>query len=282
MIRNTVKRARPRGAAHGATNRGWAGGLLFLGLTLAIIIAPGPAALACTQDLDCDDGVACNGAESCDVPAGTCQPGVAVDCSLLADPCNDAACVEPGSTCAVTPKVDGFRCDDGYRCTSEDACQSGVCVGGGGGDSDGDGYCDSEEVQVGCDPEDVAQIPAQPNLYSGGSSANPGEILLTFRAPGNGAVGLASDSTCTTTGECNVATNFCASGRIADPCASDSDCNQAAGTCRIVVTYGSISDLLLSGATLKIPRRKAIDIQQTFDPLVNADPLTARCRTTSR
>ena len=37
------------------------------------------------------------------------------------------------------------ECDDGVTCTLIDSCQAGVCVPGGGGDSDGDGICDAED-----------------------------------------------------------------------------------------------------------------------------------------
>ncbi len=36
-------------------------------------------------------------------------------------------------------------CDDGVACSIADTCQAGVCVPGGGGDTDGDGVCDADD-----------------------------------------------------------------------------------------------------------------------------------------
>lgn len=41
--------------------------------------------------------------------------------------------------------VSDAECDDGVACALVDTCQSGVCVPGGGGDTDGDGVCDAED-----------------------------------------------------------------------------------------------------------------------------------------
>ena len=36
--------------------------------------------LGCSSDADCDDGLFCNGAETCDTGTGECLPGTPVDC----------------------------------------------------------------------------------------------------------------------------------------------------------------------------------------------------------
>ncbi len=41
--------------------------------------------------------------------------------------------------------VSDAECDDGVACTLIDTCQLGVCVPGGGGDTDGDGLCNAED-----------------------------------------------------------------------------------------------------------------------------------------
>jgi hypothetical protein len=91
-------------------------------------------------DADCDDGIACNGVETCDLWGG-CQPGKPVVCTNK--PCHQ--CVEPsgeckkvdlppgdphmmcGDVCVNTQNNDKFcgscyPCDEGYK------CQSGACV----------------------------------------------------------------------------------------------------------------------------------------------------------
>ncbi len=41
--------------------------------------------------------------------------------------------------------VNDAECDDGITCTLIDTCQLGVCVPGGGGDTDGDGVCTADD-----------------------------------------------------------------------------------------------------------------------------------------
>ena len=173
-----------------------------------------PPCVSCTANADCDDGLTCTGAESCNTISGMCQAGTPVDCSGLADQCNTAACEEPG-TCVVTPRIDGYGCNDGNLCTMTDVCQSGVCVGSNGGDADGDGYCDAQEQQAGCNPNDGAEIPPQPNVYSGNRRARGGEILLTFNTPGDRRISPGTDPSCSLSGVCSNLNHFCTRGRSA-------------------------------------------------------------------
>ncbi len=55
--------------------------------------------LACTGPADCDDGVACNGEETCGT-TGLCENGTPVDCL------ETETCLEPGGTCVTTVLVD--------------------------------------------------------------------------------------------------------------------------------------------------------------------------------
>jgi len=41
--------------------------------------------------------------------------------------------------------VSDAECDDGVTCSVADTCLAGVCVPGGGGDTDGDGICDADD-----------------------------------------------------------------------------------------------------------------------------------------
>ncbi|MFH1530640.1 MAG: hypothetical protein ABIK09_07890 [Pseudomonadota bacterium] len=70
--------------------------------------------------LDCDDGDACDGLETCE-PAAGCVPGVPLSCDD-GDPCDGVETCAPVSGC-----VDGtpLGCDDGNPCT-DDSCVSGV------------------------------------------------------------------------------------------------------------------------------------------------------------
>jgi hypothetical protein len=79
-----------------------------------------------TGDALCDDGMACNGTESCAGASG-CQPGTALGCddgnACTSDDCDDLA------GCTHIAVADGNACDDGDACTQTDACQGGACTG---------------------------------------------------------------------------------------------------------------------------------------------------------
>ena len=82
-------------------------------------MGPNPCQSECSSDPDCDDGVFCNGAETCN-PQGQCVAGT--------DPCGEPAapyCDEDGDACreCMTPQ----HCDDDNECTSDD-CAAFVCV----------------------------------------------------------------------------------------------------------------------------------------------------------
>jgi hypothetical protein len=53
---------------------------------------------------------------------------------LIAGPATAGACTSDA------------ECDDGDTCSLIDVCLAGVCVSGGGGDTDGDGRCEAEDV----------------------------------------------------------------------------------------------------------------------------------------
>jgi len=91
----------------------------------------------CEADSDCDDGLFCNGVETCD-PATGCQSGEppACDDSLgcTVDTCDPAA-AEGNGACVSTP--DDAACSNGIVCDGAEACDpenpgsdANGCVGG--------------------------------------------------------------------------------------------------------------------------------------------------------
>jgi hypothetical protein len=80
---------------------------------------------ACKVDSDCADTDPCT-INTCTGPCGTCQ--VAPLPCFDGDPCTDDACLA-GVGCSFTPGT-GAACDDGDKCTGNDTCFVGACVGG--------------------------------------------------------------------------------------------------------------------------------------------------------
>jgi subtilisin family serine protease len=83
----------------------------------------------CIVNADCDDGLSCNGAETC--VGGTCQAGTAVNCNDGVA-CTTDACNEPGGTCSNTPNnaacSDGLACNGTETCSATLGCQAGTAV----------------------------------------------------------------------------------------------------------------------------------------------------------
>jgi hypothetical protein len=73
--------------------------------------------LACIDNLDCDDGLFCNGPETCDT--GVCSPGIP---PVLDDgvSCTDDSCDEGADTIVNTPNVG--LCDNGLFCDGAETC----------------------------------------------------------------------------------------------------------------------------------------------------------------
>jgi len=70
------------------------------------------------DDSKCDDGLWCNGAETCD-PTKGCQPGTAPDCSDGID-CTIDSCNEDADECEHS--ADDSKCDDGLWCNGAETC----------------------------------------------------------------------------------------------------------------------------------------------------------------
>jgi cysteine-rich repeat protein len=199
---------------------------------------------------------ACSSPDTCD-GAGACAPNHApanTPCASDGNDCSMDLCDGAGA-CTHPLRPDGSACDDGNICTQADACLNGVCGGNNSGaDTDGDGYCDLFENQQGCDPTDAAEIPPQAPTY-GGWGASRGNVLVTYAAPTGSKIDTATDPSCATAGVCGppplgFVTGFCQTGRIADACNADADCDLPADTCRMVVNYADIPDLTLEYAFL--------------------------------
>ena len=85
-----------------------------------------PAGTGCSTNPDCDDGNACNGAETC--VALTCQAGTPLVCND-GNPCTTDTCNQ-ASGCVATPVANGTSCSDGDACDGVELCQAGACAPG--------------------------------------------------------------------------------------------------------------------------------------------------------
>jgi len=95
----------------------------------------------CTMSSQCDDGLACNGLETCNLATSECEFGTEVVCG---GQCETGVCLEPSGTCQ--PVANGTICSAAPdSCSLDDTCQAGACVDGGSGDVDLDGICAADD-----------------------------------------------------------------------------------------------------------------------------------------
>jgi cysteine-rich repeat protein len=142
-----------------------------------------PACVTCLVDAECDDGLFCTGAETCDVNGQCASAGdPCTGGSQCNDTCNDTAddCVSP----------DGTGCDDADECTATDVCTAGVC---GGGTTCGDGteqptcgeVCDDGNTNSndGCSATCQFEFVCTPAPLAGCRTAEPtkSSILVKFK-----------------------------------------------------------------------------------------------------
>ncbi|MBY0277447.1 right-handed parallel beta-helix repeat-containing protein [Candidatus Binatia bacterium] len=122
-------------------------------VTFAPFLTAVPDCASCAVDADCDDGLFCNGAETCDQVIDQCLPGTPPTCDLgSADPqCNVATCDQLFG-CVAIPVADGTACDLGTTCSVSETCASGTCIAPTGAqDADGDGICNADDGCPNCD-----------------------------------------------------------------------------------------------------------------------------------
>ena len=74
-------------------------------------------AAGCTANPECDDGLFCNGVETCN--AGTCQAGAAPNCADSVA-CTTDTCNEGTDSCDHTPN--NAACSDGLFCNGSETC----------------------------------------------------------------------------------------------------------------------------------------------------------------
>lgn len=111
-----------------------------------------------SQDTLCDDGLFCNGVETCDGELG-CMPGTPVVCDD-GIACTVDACDEDQDACSFQP--DDLTCDNGLFCDGQEVCEPGVGCADGDAVAVDDGvdcttdFCDEDNDVVVHQPSDAA------------------------------------------------------------------------------------------------------------------------------
>jgi len=225
-----------------------------------------PVEAECTTDPECDDGLYCNGTETCN--AGTCEAGTPVDCADGVA-CTVDSCNETTDSCESTPSDalcdDGLFCDGAETCDAVLGCQAGTPVDC----TDGvDCTVDScNETTDSCD-----QVPDD-GFCADGVFCNGSEVcdpVLGCQAGGDPCPGLFCDETADTCVECFDAgdcddglycngAETCAGGTCqagADPCPGQS-CDEEGDTCIAAPTaqleWGTVS---VAGTAVTVPLAK--------------------------
>ena len=234
-----------------------------------------------TNNTNCDDGLFCNGAETCDA---------LLDCQGGSDPCPGQICDEIGDVC--TDCQTDPDCDDGLFCNGAETCVAGTCLAGTAVNC-GDGVgCTDDSCNEGTDScDNIANDANCDNgLYCDGSETcnavadcQPGSAVDC-----NDGVGCTDDSCNESTDSCDNVPNdgSCDNGLYCDGaeschatldcqagtavscndgvgCTVDS-CNEATDSCDNVANDGNCNDgLFCNGVETCDP---ALDCQTGSDP----------------
>jgi len=193
-------------------------------------ICLGGCASSCSVNVDCDDGLFCNGAETCNTSTGECIPGTPPFCDdgLF---CNGVeTCDETSKGCVSgTPPV----CDDGNACNGVETCDSVGCVPGTPPVCDDGNACNGVEicdVSVGCIAgTNVDCLTAGPSPCGAEKVCEPSTGLCVD-------VGTGEDGECTLGESCDSCPNDCtvfSAGAVCGngSCEEGEDCNSCSLDC---------------------------------------------------
>ncbi len=179
----------------------------------------------------CDDGLTCNGADTCHL--GECSVHVGVSCpGADGDADCSESCSDSGSPGCTNPDPNGSACDDGIFCNGADTCSNGTCshhAGSPCAGPDNDANCTescSEELKT-CTAADPDNAPCNDGLFCNGADACSNGSCSVH--PGNPCDGPDGDADCSET--CSEQAKACSAN---DPNGSACDdavfCN-GADTC---------------------------------------------------
>ncbi len=206
----------------------------------------------------CDDGLFCNGTDSCS--GGTCSVHVGDPCLTgpeCANVCNEGAgncnvvsgtaCADDGNVC-TDDQCDGTgtcghpansaSCDDGLYCTGVDSCSGGVC------NHTGDPCLGGPECDNVCD--DVAD---NCNAAIGTGCTDDGNVCTDDQCDGAGTCGHPANSASCDDGLYCTGVDSCSGGvcnHTGDPCLGgpecDNVCDDVADNCNAAIGTGCTDD----------------------------------------
>ena len=191
----------------------------------------------CTDNADCDDGDACNGAETCS--SGNCVDGTAPDCddnnACTADDC-DAA-----SGCTHT-NLSGTACDDGDWCTTGETCGGGSCGSGTAVVCDDNNVCTSNA----CDPATGCVYTNTTDACDDLDPCTTGDTCGNGACAGGAAPACDDGNPCTADSCDSAVTGGCVNTDLADGTVCPGDANLCtndfcvAGQCNTPVDPGTV------------------------------------------
>ncbi|MFQ5461828.1 MAG: M6 family metalloprotease domain-containing protein, partial [Phycisphaerae bacterium] len=166
-----------------------------------------------TNDALCDNGLFCDGVETCQAGVG-CAAGVAPDCNdaiaCTADSCNEA-------TDSCDHATDDALCDNGLFCDGAESCQVGVgCVNGTAPDCNDAIACTADACN---EATDACDHVANDALCDNGLFCDGAESCQVGVGCVNGTAPDCNDAIACTSDACNEATDAC------DHVADDAQCD---------------------------------------------------------
>jgi endonuclease/exonuclease/phosphatase family metal-dependent hydrolase len=176
-------------------------------IDLRLVVVP-----PCGSDPECDDGVFCNGAETC--VANACQPGTPIDCNDNVA-CTNDSCNEGTDSCDNV--TDDTNCDNGQFCDGAETCHATLgCQNGTAVDCNDNVSCTNDscnEVTNSCD-----NVTDDTNCDNGQFCDGAETCHATLGCQSGMAVDCNDNVSCTND-SCNEVTNSC------DNVADDTNCD---------------------------------------------------------
>jgi hypothetical protein len=213
----------------------------------------------CTTNADCDNGLFCDGAETCNTSTGDCEVGTPPTCDDGVG-CTDDSCNVTTDSCDNVPN-DG-SCDDGFFCTGIETCDAvNDCQPGTAPDcSDGVGctidtcneatdscdnvtndascddgtFCNGAET---CDAVNDCQAGTPPSCDDGIGCTDDSCNVTT-----DSCDNAANDANCPADGQFCNGTEFCDAvadcSSTGDPCLATEVCEEVGDTCELPAACG--------------------------------------------